>query len=396
MNFSLDPSSGFADSYLDVEFSVIVPEHPKTVIRIHNEVSGDQLQILGTSFGYILNGTDLVLKGKISTTGHINIFNSDKMNKKFLSYRSVTLKCVAEFYNDEDEKVGEEEESVTFYNEIHSLDAEVIPFDLTIHNRTINIAENEALKIDVISDISKKYELCISSLDDKIRCHIEVSARAGKTSIEIPGEFLYHDLELRDNKGKKFKFSYVKHQGTNMSRMANKRYMPIQNSELNFHISDGLTPIPQHRHDPAGRLVGKEFIISDRYLVMCPRKYSGFALKSEFGKEKLMDLTMMINEGQNMHFLSRQIKQFKAGENADNINETAKSLQLERQAKQKMRRPQIATTQIHLMQSISRTYDSISSRRKFTQHPKTVQSFSAKREAKSGGCAPCSRKKKNA
>ena len=137
MNFNLDPSSGFADSYLDVEFSVIIPEHPKTVIRIHNEISGDQLQILGTSFGYILGGTDLVLKEKTSTIGHINIFNHDKMNKKFLSYRSVTLKCIAEFYNDEDEKVGEEEESVTFYNEMHSLDAEVIPIDLIIQYRTV-------------------------------------------------------------------------------------------------------------------------------------------------------------------------------------------------------------------------------------------------------------------
>ena len=180
-----------------------------------------------------------------------------------------------------------------------------------------------------------------------------------------------------------------------MSRMANKRYMSIQNGELNFSISDGLTPIPQHRRDPIGRLVGKEFIISDRYLVMCPKKHSGFARKSEFGKEKLMDLTMMIHEGQNMHSLAKQIKQFEVDENAENINETAKSLQLERQAKQKRRRPQISTMQIQLMQSLSRTYDSISSRRKLSQQqPKTVQSFSARDNKKSGGCAPCSRKRK--
>ncbi len=397
MNFGLDPSSGFSDSYLDVEFSIIIPEHPKAVIRIHNETTNDLLQILGTSFGYILDGTDLVLKGETATIGHINIFNHDKMNKKFLAYRSVTLKCVAEFYDSENKKTGEEEESVTFYNEIHSLDAEIIPFDLVIHNKSVQITENEALKIDIISDMPKKYELCISSLDDRVRCHIEVSARAGKTSIEIPGEFLYHDLELFKNKDKKFKFLYVKHQGTTMSRMANRRYMSIQNSEVVFQVVGGLTPNPQRRHDPVGRLIDKKFIISDRYLVMCPGKNSGFSRKSEFGKEKLMDLTMMVHEGQHMHSLSKQIKQFKVDKDAENINETTKSLQLAKQAKQKMRRPQIAATQIQLMQSISRTYDIISSKRKLAQHPKKVQSFSAKKETKkSGGCAPCSRKKKNA
>lgn len=395
MNFTLDPSSGFADSYLDVEFSVLIPDYPKAVIHINNETSGDQLQILGTSFGHILNGNNLILKNKTSTTGHINIFNHDKMNKKFLAYRSVTLKCIAEFYDNQNQKVGEEEESVIFYNETHSLDADIIPFDLIIHNRTVNVTENEALSIDVISDIPRKYELCINSLDDKLRCHIEVTARAGKTTVSIPAEFLYYDLSLRDNKNKKFKFSYVKHQGTTISRVANKRYISIQDSEINFQVSGGLTPVPQHRRDPIGRLISKEFVISDRYLVMCPNAYSGFARKSEFGKEKLMDLTMMINEGQHMYALSRQIKQFEATNDAVNINVTEKALQLTKQANQKQR-PRIPTSQVQLMRSVSRVYDAISSKIKpLTPQPKTVQSFSANRTVNQGknGCTPCSRKR---
>lgn len=395
MNFSLDPSSGFADSYLDVEFSVIVPEYPKVVICIHNETSGDQLQILGTSFGYILNGNNLILKEKAATTGHINIFNHDKMNKKFLAHRSVTLKCIAEFYDNEDQKIGEEEESVIFYNEMHSLDAGIIPFDLVIHNRTVNITENEALSIDVISDIPRKYELCISSLDERIRCHVEISAREGKTAIEIPGEFLYYDLGLHDNKNKKFKFYYVKYQGSTISRVANKRYMSIQDSELSFTLSGGLSPNPQQRRDPVGRIINEKFVISDRYLVMCPREYSGFARKSEFGREKLMDLTMMINEGQHMHSLSKQIKQFEADQDTEKISKTEKSLQLANQAKQKMRRPRISASQIQLMQSVSRVYDTISSTKGLQpQQLKAVQSFSANKAMKQGGCAPCSRKRK--
>ncbi len=403
MNFSLDPSSGFADSYLDVEFSVSVPDYPKVVIRIHNETSGDQLQILGASFGYILDGDSLVLKKKETVTGHINIFNHDKMNKKFLAHRSVTLKCVAEFYDDTDNKIGEEEESVIFYNETHSLDANIIPFDLVIHNRTVDITENEALSIDVISDIPRQYELCINSFDDRIRCHIEITARAGKTSVKIPGEFLHYDLALAENKGKKFKFSYVKHQGTTMSRVANKRYMSIQDSEINFQLSGGLTPHPQSRQDPIGRPLDKKFTISDRYLVMCPSEHSGFARKNEFGIEKLMDLTMMINEGQHMQALSRQIQQFETNNETANIGATEKSLQLARQAKQQSRRPRIKASQVQLMRSVSRVYDAISTKTKPpTLKTQTTQSFSVNKAANAtkhgeGGCTPCSRnKRKNA
>ncbi len=395
MDFNLDPSSGFADSYLDIEFSVSVSDYPKVVIRIYNETTGDHLGILGTSSGYILNESTLILKNKASTTGHINIFNQDKMNKKFLSYRSVTLKCVAEFYNDQDQKVGEEEESVIFYNEMNSLDADIVPFDLVIHNRLIEVTENEALHLEIISDTLRKYELCISSLDDRIRCHIEVTARAGKTTIAIPGEFLYYDLGLRENKDKKFKFYYVKYQGTTMSRMANKRYVPIQDSEINFRVSGGLTPDPQHRYDPAGRLIDKKFTISDRYLVMCPGEHSGFTRKGEFGKEKLMDLTMMVSEGQHMHALSKQIRQFETNDDTININSTEKMLH---QARQKPRRPQISASQVQLMRSISRTYDAISSKIKPpTQFGRQSQSFSANKAVKqgTGGCAPCSRKRKH-
>jgi hypothetical protein len=403
MNFTLDPSSGLADSYLDIEFSITVPEHRKTIIHIHNEVSGDQLQILGTSFGYILEGDKLVLKNRTNVTGHINIFNHDKMNKKFMAYRSVTLKCVAEFYNSEDEKIGEEEESVIFYNEMHSLDADIIPFDLIIHNRSINITDNEALRMDIISDIPKKYELCISSLDDRLQCHIEITADEGKTSIEIPAEFLYHDLELKKSNNKKFKFHYIKRQGTTLSRIANKRYMPISGSEISFQITDELSPLPQQRTDPSGRLMSQKFIVSDRYLVMCPREYSGFAPRSEFGKSKLMDLTMMVNEGQYINSLSKQIKQFDNGD-SEKIRETTKSIHLANQAKNNIARPQISMSQVHIMKNVSRVYDTISL--KNTTQPqlkpqsqpsqRSVQTFSANRAIQSspeGGCTPCSRKK---
>ena len=178
--------------------------------------------------------------------------------------------------------------------------------------------------------------------------------------------------------------------------MANRRYISIQDSEINFQVSGGLTPVPQDRHDPVGRSISKKFVISDRYLVMCPSEHSGFARKGEFGKEKLMDLTMMINEGQHMYALSRQIKQFEANNDAVKINTTEKTLQLTKQASQKPRRPRILASQVQLMRSVSRVYDTISSKMKPpTQQLKAVQSFSTNRVVNQDkGCAPCSRKRK--
>jgi hypothetical protein len=104
---------------------------------------------------------------------------------------------------------------------------------------------------------------------------------------------------------------------------------------------------------------------------------------------------MMVNEGQHMRALSKQVQQFGANDDAAIVSGTEKSLQLAKQAKQKPIRPRISAAQIRLMQSVSKTYDSISSKIKpQSQQMKRVQSFSTKTTKGQGGCAPCSRKRK--
>lgn len=402
MNLTLNPPSGYADSYLDVEFSATIKPYPKSIVRLFNDVSGEQLDILGVSFGYILNGNEAVSKNKSSITGHINIFNQDKMNKKFMSHRNVPVKCVVDYYDEHDVEIGSEEETLLFYNEAYSLDAGIIPFDLRIHNPTINTDKHDPLVIDIISGKQRKFGLCIASLDKSIRCPIEITAKEGKTTVEVPGAFLFYDLDLAVNAHRKFQFFYAKYQGTTYSRMANRQYLPIQNSDIEFVSSGRLRAMPQSRLDPIKRQMGKEFVISHRYLVFCPSESSGFARKSEFGAEKLMDLTMMINEGQNMKAISRQVQQFASDETAK-IGETKQSIQTSRHhASKDQIKPNIPFAQIQLMKSISKTYDNISL--KGRQNPKvhkatapekkTVRSFSGAQPQKKRGCASCSRKKK--
>lgn len=397
MIFKLDPSSGFDDSYFDVRFEVEFEVSASGIIKIYNDTSGEELDILGASSGRIINGNELITKSS-SVYGHINIFNHDKMNKKFKAHSKVKIRCDVERF-DIDGVPSKESETIEFYNESKSLDAEVIPFDLVIHNPEVDLYKNEPLQFDIISGSDKYYELCLRALDESCQSTLEISAKRGKTSISVPAEFLYEDLKLNSNVRKNFQFYYVKFQGTTYSRMANRKYIPIDKTNVKFNSIDGFSPAPQSRIDPTGVEYGKDFILSDRYLVLCPREHSAFAAKTEYKPEKLMDLTMLINESQNMETVSKQIKQFSVNDDSDKIKNTEQHIQ---KSRTNVPRPNINKNQFQMMQSLSGVYDSISSGRNNQSPPQAssntkrqqVESFSARSEPKSKpGCLPCSRKK---
>jgi hypothetical protein len=366
----------------------------KSIITLHNDTSEEHLDIVGVSLGHIRNGDQAIVKDENQLRGHFNIFNDDKMNKKFALYGSVNIRCKVDHFNENDEPTTTEEKTLVFYNESHSLDAEVIPFDLIVHDRSINLENDEPLKIDIISGLPKKYELCIRSADSKSSCDIEVSAFKGRTTVVIPAPLLIYDLELKSNARKKFHIYYVKFQGTNLSRLANRKYYRIENTELSFTYKKGLHLKPQSRRDPAGRLFSNKFVLSDRYLVLCPREYSGFARKSEFSPEKLMDLTMLVHEGQHMENLAKEIQQFSTDDSTKKIEQTQQQVQ---QTRQQRIRPRISTNQIQLMRSVSGAYETVLGQPKKTA-PKESQSqkvaaFSASAPKTKQGCLPCARKR---
>ena len=399
MNLKLDPPSGFSDSYLDIEFVATFEKSPKSIFTLYNDTFDQQLDIIGVASGYILEGNTAIVKNTYQLRGHFNIFNHDKMNERFRSYANVTIRCSIEHFDEDDNSTGTEEESLIFYNESHSLDAEITPFDLIIHDRAIDLRNNKPLKIDVISGLPNPYVLCVRSADGRSQCHFEISAKIGRTTIEIPAAFLIYDLDLSNHRKKKFDMYYVRHQGATFSRLANRKYIKIDNTSLSF-IGD-ICLSPQTRKDPMGRTYSEKFILSDRYLVLCPREYSGFSKKSEFGPGKLMDLTMLVHEGQHMENLSKEIKQFAAtDDSSDKIAKTNKLIQRRKQAVRKIR-PRISDGQIRMMQGISGVYESMSVRSKKIPPPgpsaKRVTSFTASSPTTGKkGCLPCSRKRNNA
>lgn len=404
MDLKLDPPSGFADSYFDIEFLATFTKAPKSVITFHNDTSDEHLDIVGVAMGYILHGNSAVVKDMEHIQGHFNLFNNDKMNKKFNLYGSVKIRCKVEHFDENDKPMGEEEENLIFYNESLSLDAEIIPFDIVIHNNEIELGSNDPLKIDIISGLPKSYTISIKSADDQHQCELEISAIMGRTTIEIPAALLAYDLDLKSHGHKKFYIYYAKYQGTNLSRLANKTLHKIDNTQLSFSKqSIGLQP--QARIDPCGRVLSNNFIVSDRYLVLCPREYSGFAPKSEFSPEKFMDLTMLTHEAQHMENLENEIRAISKSDEFDKINKTQKAIQQARHTHPRKIRPKINSDQIQLMRSISGAYESIISRpvknghlkQVKAQQPKNPQAvaFSTASQPKKP-CAPCARKKNNA
>ncbi len=404
MELILDPPSGLADSYFDVEFTVSFADVcDKATIRLFNEINHEQLDILGVSSGYVQNDSEAIAKNVSEISGHINLFNNDKMNKMFKAYSHIVIRCEAEITrNDETYK---ENESIEFYNESKSLDASVIPIDLSIQNPKLDIDNNEALHIDIVTSMQKKIELCIRSDDTSSECCIQVSCRSGMTSVYIPAEFMYYDLNLKENYRKKYKFYYIKYQGTNFSRLGSRQYMSINDTELEFILPEDITAQPQSRINPTGKVYTDDFILSDRYLVLCPRQYSGFSGKGDVGSRKALDIVMLLHESQHMRSLSRQIQQFaEEDETKKKMRETAQAIQDEKFRQARPPAPHINPEQMKLLSSVAGVYDQVSSSYKRSMHKQpqaTASTFSQnafpnKREKKSG-CAPCARKRlKNA
>ena len=392
MIFKLTPPSGYADSYLDIEFSVILDQHPKTEITLFNDTSKEQLNIIGISTGYISNNI-IIVKSSKQVSGHINLFSDDKMNKKFKFYNSVNIRCHTDYYNEENTLVLSDDKTVIFYNESQSLDANIVPFDIIVRNNIIDFGKKETLIFDLISRNSRKYEICIKSQDESVSCTIEISSKLNKTTVEIPWELLYHDLNLKINKNKQFQMFYVCIKGTNLSRLANRQYVPLEACKVKFIVPEYLTLTPQSRKGPIGELSNK-FIISDRYFVLCPKEYSGFAKKSEFAKEKLMDLTMLVNEGQHMESLSKQIKGFSDNKDvSQQIQNTQKIIQHNRNHNKMIPvRPKINNNQIQLLKSVSGIYENIAAKSKPQQQASIFSAASIKSKEQQK-CAPCARKK---
>ncbi len=396
MEFTLNPSSGYADSYLDIGFTVKFEECNRVIVKIFNHTINEHLNILGVSNGYILHENEIVCKDCTDIQGYINIFNNDKMNKKFSHFGQVQIKCEIERHTNND--VITESKIVSFYNEGQSVDASIVPFVLSVKNNVIDISRNEPLELTFTSSIDREYFICIKSTRSKDSCELEVHAQKGQTTVFVPSEFLYHDLNLSRNGKIKYGIYYIKFQGMTHSRLANRQYTPTGH-DITFTNTDGITPASQKRVSPLGSLFNGDFVVSDRYLVMCPKEYSGFSGKSKYDRTKLLNLTLLLHESQDMESIAQHIRESKGGIQS-NIKHTEKVIQNIKLGK-KPPRPQMAYNQVKILKSVSGSYDSISASYadpspSFKQVARQLHHGINAISHNKRDCLPCTRSRRNA
>lgn len=408
MNIVLSPPSGHADSYLDITFRIRFDEKvDQAKITVFNDTVNEPLDILGVIGGFISLETTAIFKDSLMAEGFINIFNQDKMNKKLGAYQSVDIRFVAEVtINGEQSTI---ENVVVFYNESQSLDADIIPFDVSIDNPDLDIASGEPLRINVTSDVDKSYEIAIKSEFSEAVCNFMVAARKGRTSISIPSEVIYSDLELDRKRSTKCGLYYVKRKGVTYARLMNHVYIAISNSALTFRAPKTLMPKAQTRLSPIGTELGDDFVLSDRYLVHTHKDFSSFGKKTDFHPRRLSYLTRFFHESQDM-IQPKSIKSLGVSEEenmTDRIKESIRTEELKKHDDIKNAH-QYSEDRGKLMKAFSYTYEQqyganvktdlfyllvSAPPEKETSRP--IEAFQAPLMTKGKGCLSCARRRKN-
>lgn len=276
IEFSLNPPSGFADSCLDIEFSVLTERADIINVELFNETTKEQIEFLSVNRGFISNSNVVTAKNTDRVSGFINLFNKDRMHKKLIGHTKVDIKCkVATRRGD---KSTVEEIITCFYNESQSLDAGLIPFDLIIDNPDIDVKNNIPLNMHMVCDSEKKFELAVKSLDGDEVHTFEVVTRKGMTDFSLPSEMLWYDLHLSKNRKNKFQIYWVKFEGVDYMNFMNRHYIPIEGTRITFN-SDKMKPKSQKRNGPH-MVLPNDFVISHRYFVHTWKEYTAFGDKS--------------------------------------------------------------------------------------------------------------------
>ncbi len=318
INFKLDPPSGYADSYTDIRFIVNFDKADRSEIRLFNVTSNIELEIIGVNNGYIL-GETVAITDQDHIDGYINIFNRDKMNVGLRNLTSVDIKFEVTQGDNKTEGI------VTFYNQSKSIDGGIIPFDLVVPDKNVDIENNKPVQFHIVSDTEKLYELCVRTEDGSASCTFEIYARKGTTSFFLPSEVLYFDLDLEKNHGRDFYVYWVKFEGVNYMKFMNRIHILIDDTKLSFNARK-MTPKSQARKGPTGIDLSDDFALSFRYFVHTSRQFTSVhEMVSAYGPQQLLNITRFLHESQNLQAVSQSVQTFADSTNITEIHEAYRS-----------------------------------------------------------------------
>lgn len=354
MIVTIDPPSGLADSYFDLKFRVMLDVLADMVTaRVYNETSGEQLDFLAVHSGYMIDNKTAVFEHVRSVEAFFNLFNDDRFNRKFSRQPMVNLRVDLEI-----EKGGGKittSHQATFYNEAESLDAGIIPVDVMIERKEIDLAEYEPLHLKVICGRERLFEFVIQSPNEK-ELTFTVRAKPGVTDIDIPAAVLYHDLGLRSTPNEVLcSLFYIKRQGITSSRFMARRYIPVANCDFTIRHPKVLMPIAQECICPSGSPLNHDFILSDRYFVPTLKPASAFRIYDDTIPSRTLKLVMHLHEAQDMGSVNT-VSLMKA-----ETSQTSKEMTQAAMLKQMQRTHKVPSSRIELFDAHATTFDAADS-----------------------------------
>ncbi len=303
------------------------------------------------------------------------------MNSSLRGFISIDIKCTVTRYSAEDKVISKEEDVVTFYNHSESIDSNITPFDLSVVNPHIDIKNNIPLKIHVVCDREKRYELCIKSEHGRRECTFEIVTKIGGLNIEIPSEVIWSDLELSTlHKLRHFDIYWVKFEGVRHRKLMNRKYIRVDNSKITFNDKN-MMPMASERIGPTGKELSNDFVLSHRYFVYTLRKWSELGNMMEFGNNRLNKTTFLWHEAQGVENISRIF----SAESSDNDKEIKQALLHDTRSRQIIIKGTTNSNKKQIMKDYVSTYAK--------QPEAKVKIYSQPIPKKrSGGCG-CSRKR---
>jgi hypothetical protein len=318
MKLIIDPPSGTPDSYFDVRFRVSLDQRAKKITAtVFNKTYGQQLDLIGVHSGYIVDENIAIFENTKSIEGFVSLFIGDRKNTQFRGpYIDIDVKLVIET-----DRVQETTLSAVFYNESSSLDAGIVPVDINLLNKEVQLHQNEPLRFNIMADREKTIELVIRSEQDRESTFL-VAAKSGLVYIEIPAAILAHDLQVGGFPVKCSLF-YIQKEGITYSRFLGRRYMPVADSGI--VLKGPLLLESQQSIDPLGQPLSHDFVLSDRYFVPTPKEFSAFRVYDDYDIDKISKLSLYLHEAQDMESIQR-IFAFQAKKQESKMEEVAKTI----------------------------------------------------------------------
>lgn len=296
MQITITPSSGHFDKYLDIYFKIKFDtfiENGKLTF-LNTSMNDQSIEILGSNTSIIHNGIELLVNKTDTVDGFLNLFPNDASTFNLQQLNTVEIKISL---NCPDTSIVD---NISFFNESISIDSNILPFDLQIINKTIDIEKHEPLKISIISQVQNKYEFVIMSECKTKQYVFDVLCHPGQNDIEIPASVLFEELQLDKFGFSSFIMSWIKFQGKDFKGFLLRKNIHIPFVKIKFNGTVNFRPLPSVFTDLKGDPFSNSFILSDRYLVPVHKEFSAFGKNKTFDNRYLFFMMLYRHENQDI------------------------------------------------------------------------------------------------